>query len=196
MESSIKEIIPILGTSMDGGFYAGRIKVDGQPFALILLSKAEGEHRGVWIPRYKDVPGAKSYNDGLANTQAMAEAGSGIAKKAIDLGAYIPALDELEVIYRNLKPTARENYCYMRSGINVNAIEPTAPYAPDFTLQTQTELFQAGGAEAFAEEAYWTSTQYASDSVYAWYQYFLGGYQRYAYKYYKLRARFVRRLPI
>ena len=196
MESSIKEIIPILGTSMDGGFYAGRIKVDGQPFALILLPKAEGEHQGVWIPKYKDVPGSKSFSDGLANTQAMADAGSALAKKAIDLSAYIPALDELEVIYRNLKPTTRENYCYMRSGINVNAIEPTAPYAPDFPLQTQAELFQSGGAEAFAEEAYWASTQYASDSDYAWYQRFSGGPQYYAYKGGELRARFVRRLPI
>ena len=196
MESSIKEIIPILGTSMDGGFYAGRIKVDGQPFALILLSKAEGEHRGVWIPRYKDVPGAKSYNDGLANTQAMAEAGSGIAKKAIDLGAYIPALDELEVIYRNLKPTARENYCYMRSGINLNAIEPTSPYTPDFPLQTQAELFQSGGAEAFAEEAYWASTQYASASRYAWCQDFGNGGQHDDTRSRGLRARAVRRLPI
>lgn len=196
MKSSIKEINAILGTSMDNGFYAGRIKVDGQPFALILLPKAEGEHQGVWIPRYKDVPGAMSFSDGLANTQAMAEAGSGIAKKAIDLGAYIPAVDELEVIYRNLKPTTRQNSCYMRSGINLNAIEPTAPYTPDFPLQTQAELFQEGGTEAFSDDWYWSSTQYASASGFAWYQHFTSGHQYYTGKDGKLRVRFVRRLPI
>lgn len=76
MKSSAKEITPILGTSMDGGFYAGRIQIGEQGFALFVAPKAEGERdHAEWIANYKDVPGCKSYNDGAANTAAMVEAG-------------------------------------------------------------------------------------------------------------------------
>lgn len=40
--TSNTEITPIIGTSMGGGFYAGRIRIDGQLFALIVAPKAEG----------------------------------------------------------------------------------------------------------------------------------------------------------
>lgn len=196
MKSSMQEINPLLGTLMDGGYYAGRIRIEGQLFALIIPPKAESEHTAIWIPNYKDVPGAKSYNDGLANTQAMADAGSKIAKKAMDLGMYIPSLDELEIAYRNLKPSSRQNYCYARSGINLNAIEPTTPHTPEFPTQTQADLFKEGAEQAFSQEMYWTSTQHASASDYAWCQYFSYGLQDTYSKGLKLRVRFFRRLPI
>jgi len=196
MKTSIQEIPPLFGTLMDGGYYAGRIMIDAQPFALIIPPKAESEHQAVWIPNWKDVPDAKSYSDGLANTQAMAEAGSKIAKKALALGMYIPSLDELEIAYRNLKPSARPNSCYARSGINLNAIEPTPPYTPEFPSQTQAELFRKGAQEAFEPEWYWTSTQHASDSASAWCQDFGIGTQNTGYKTGKFRVRFFRRLPI
>ena len=118
MKSSIQEITAILGTSMDGGLYAGRIFIGDQPFALIVAPKAEGEHDETkWIANYKDVPGALSYFDGMSNTKAMAEAGSQLAKWALDLRIgglddwYLPSQDELEIIYRNLKPTTETNRC-------------------------------------------------------------------------------------
>ena len=203
MKSSIAEIQPILGTSMGGGFYAGRIMIEGQAYALIVAPKAEGEKNGsTWIGRNKSVTGALSYVDGLANTCAMAEAGSKLALWAQELRIggfddwYLPAQDELEVVYRNLKPTADENSCYARSGINLSAIEPTRPYTPEFPLQTEAELFKAGGSEAFDADWYWTSTQHAAYSGYAWYQDFNGGSQDYYGKSAELRARAVRRLPI
>lgn len=203
MKSSIQEITPIIGTAMGGGFYAGRILINGQPFALIVSPKAEGEmNPAIWIPNYKDVPGARSYNDGLANTRAMAESGSKLAQRVLDLRIndegewYLPAQDELEVIYRNLKPTTNQNSCYARSGINLSAMPPTLPYTPDIPLQTPADVFQQGGAEAFESDAYWSSTQHASVSDYAWYQYFSDGFQLYSITYDKLLARAVRRLPI
>ncbi len=188
---------------MDGGFYAGRIMIADQAFALIVAPKTEGEHApSIWIDDYKDVPGALSYNDGLANTKAMAEAGSDLAKWAMDLRIggnddwYIPSLDELEVIYRNLKPGTQENYCWARSGINMSAIPPTHPYTPQFPLQTVAESFQSGGAEAFEENLYWTSTRYVADKDYAWSQGFSLGYQGSSFTYDELRARAVRRVPV
>ena len=203
MKSSLKEISVIIGTAMDGGFYAGRIMVDGQAFALIVAPKAEGEsEEQEWIADYKDVPGAKSYFDGLSNTNAMAEAGSELAQWALTLNIgghsdwYLPSQDELEIIYRNLKPTTEENSCYARSGINLSAIEPTRPYTPEFPVQTQAELFQEGGSEAFEQEYYWSSTQHASHGDSAWGQNFLYGLQHYWGKDNGTRARAVRRLPI
>lgn len=203
MKSSTEEILPIIGTAMGGGFYAGRILVEGKPYALIVAPKAEGERNDViWIDDYKDVPGAKSYFDGLANTAAMAEAGSELAQWVRDLriGDHddwcLPAQDELEIIYRNLKPTTEENYVYNRSGMNLSAIEPTRPYTPDSPAQTQAEAFRAGGAEAFEPRWYWSSTQHASVSDYAWCQNFFNGYQNCFSTDSKLRARAVRRLTI
>ena len=203
MKSSIAEIPAIIGTSMGDGFYAGRFQLDGKVRALIVAPKAEGEQQDiVWNGTYKSIEGAKSFNDGLANTIAMAEAGSKLAKWARDLRIggnddwYIPSLDELEVIYRNLKPTTAENYCYMRSGINLNAVTPTEPYTPGFPAQTLAELFQAGGAEAFDPRWYWTSTQFASGSDSAWNQGFDDGSQDYDGEDFKFRARAVRSFVI
>jgi len=200
------ETTPILGTAMAGGFYGGRIRIDGQMFALIVAPKAEGQiDATIWIPNYKAVPGALSYHDGLTNTNAMAEAGSELAQRirALRIGEfddwYLPSLDELEVLYRNLKPGTQPNDCYARSGINLNAAEPTPPYTPGFPVQTQAELFKAGGAEAFDDRFYWSSTQHASHSDFAWGQHFGGGNQSYRYGWLtgsQLRARAVRRLPI
>jgi hypothetical protein len=204
MKSSTAEILPLIGTTLDGGFYAGRIIICDQPFALIVAPKAEGElDETKWIAGYKNVPGALSYFDGLANTKAMAEAGSKLAKWALDLRIgghddwYLPSQDELEIIYRNLKPTDETNSCYARSGINLSAIAPTRPYTPDFPLKTQAESFREGGEQAFCGDWYWSSTQHASFSSYAWFQYFYGGHQGYGYgKSAERRARAVRRFPI
>ena len=204
MSKPINENLPIIGTSMGDGFYAGRIRLDdGQVFALIVAPKADGQHADtLWIEEYKAVPGAQSYNDGLANTKAMAEAGSKLAKWALDLRIgdhddwYIPSQDELEVIYRNLKPTTEKNYCYARSGINLSAIEPTRPYTPDFPAQTNAELFKDGGEQAFNTALYWSSTQHAANSDYAWCQDFYDGNQYYSSTDDELRARAVRRFAI
>lgn len=204
MSKPINEILPIIGTSMGDGFYAGRIRLDdGQVFALIVAPKADGQHADtLWIDEYKDAPGAQSYNDGLANTIAMADAGSALAQWARSLRIgdhddwYIPSQDELEVIYRNLKPTAEKNDCYARSGINLSAVPPTRPYTTTLPAQTTAKPFTENGNEAFDAAGYWSSTQHAANSDYAWYQYFDCGDQHYSYTTTELRARAVRRFAI
>lgn len=203
MKSSPSEIQPIIGTSMAGGFYAGRIIIDGQHFALIVAPKQEGHQSDACL--FDDaiaVPAAASWNDGLANTKALAEAGSDLAQWALGLRIggfddwYLPSVDELEILYRNLKPTSDENYVYNRSGLNLSALEPTRPYTPTDPSQTQAELFKAGGAEAFDDRWYWSSTKHASYSDYAWYQSFDDGRQGCDNVDDTYRARAVRRLPI
>jgi len=199
-----REQVPIIGSVIAGGFYAGAIRINGQAFALIVAPQTDGDHApAIWIDDYKEVPGAKSYFDGAANTAAMVEAGSALAKwaQALSIGGftdwYLPAQDELEICYRNIKPTAGQNSQYARAGININAIEPTAPYSLRAPVQTPAIAFQEGGAEAFDAKWYWSSTQRAAGSDYAWCQNFDYGLQGYyGGTYTKLRARAVRRVAI
>lgn len=195
--------IPDPLSSFAGGFCVGRILITGVAYALIVAPRAEGDRAPImWHPKCPDVPGAKSYNDGRANTLAMAEAGSKLAQWALDLRIggfadwYVPSLDELELCYRHLKPTSEQNSCYARSGINLSADPPAWPYTPEAPVQTANEFFRAGGSEAFEEVAHWTSTQHASGSSLAWGQDFGNGYQGGWDKYGELRARAVRRLAI
>jgi hypothetical protein len=191
------------GTPFDGGFYAGRINVGGAAYALIVAPKPEGEHEdAAWNESRKSVEGAMSPADGHANTQAMAAAGSKLAQWALDLRIgdhddwYLPAQDELEIIYRHLKPTAEENYIYARSGINLSALPPTHPYTRELPAQTAAAAFQAGGEQAFDDVWYWSSTQYAAYGSCAWVQGFNDGDQDDGRKSGECRARAVRRLLI
>jgi len=187
---------------MPGGFFTGAIMLNGQRLAIITASKQHGEFRGIWQPDYADVPGAKSFVDGHANTLAMAEAGSPIAEQALALEIdglkdfFIPSQDMTELQYRAFKPTNDHNSQYGRSGINVSALPPTYPYAPNLPSQTLLEAFQDGGEEAFETEAYWTSTQHADISYCAWYQGVDNGDQYYGYKNNELLVRAVRSQPI
>ena len=191
------------GQPHEGGFYAGQILIAGQPYALIVAPKAAGQHKeSVWNKSHKIVEGALAYDDGLANTRAMAEAGSKLGKWALGLTIngfsdwYLPSQDELEILYRNLKPTPGKNWCYARSGINLSAIEPARPYTPDLPAQTSAEPFLQGAAEAFDPDWYWSSTQHVSNESSAWLQDFGDGDQYGSREDDTCRARAVRRSAI
>jgi hypothetical protein len=201
MDQNTQQAVPEIGEAFGGGSFAGRIRIDGNLYNLIVAPKADGEHKpAIWIAKDKDVPDAKSYDDGLANTKAMAAAGSKLAKWALDLRIgghddwYLPSQDELELAYRHLKPTTDENWCYARSGINLSAETPTRPYTPEFPVQTTVDTFKSGGDQAFEASLYWSSTQHAAHSDNAWGQTFDIGYQYYWGKSGKLRARAVRKI--
>ncbi|MGV7210470.1 DUF1566 domain-containing protein [Oxalobacteraceae bacterium A2-2] len=190
---------PEIGTAFEGGFFAGRIQIDGQPYALIVAPRAS-EQRAPWNSSLTRVDGALDLADGLANTRAMAAAGSDIAAGILASTIngfsdwYIPARDELEVLYRNLKPTDEENW--EGDGVNANSIPPGAEYTDDSPAQTTVEAFRDGGAEAFSESWYWSSTQHEASPGRAWDQDFDFGHQNYGRKSYAGRVRAVRRLPI
>jgi hypothetical protein len=185
------------GTEMDDGFSAGIINVDGTHYGLILPPKAESEHAPIaWNDSLKMIKGALSYCDGLANTKAMAKAGSKLAQWALDNKMHIPSLDEMELLYRHFKPGTAKNACYARSGINLSAVPPTYPYTPDSPKQTRLKAFLEVGAEAFGLAWYWTSTQRAAYPDAAWLQLFGNGGQYGGRKSLSYRARAVRRIKI
>ena len=107
---------------------------------------------------------------------------------------YLPAKNELEVCYYNLKPTTNTNNT--SSGINANAVPARASnYTSGSPAQTSAAAFiTSTGAEAFTVNNYWSSTQISA--MYAWTQLFQTGYQFSGDKvsYYFVRA--VRRVAV
>jgi hypothetical protein len=202
MDTIATDIPTTLGAPFAGGFITARIRIGDDVYALIVAPKKDGEHEDEsWSKNKKSVAGAASFFDGLANTEAMAAAGSPLAKWARDLRIggfddwYLPSRDELEILYRALKPTKNENYVW-RNGDNPSSVPPGYPYTEDSPAQTAASAFQKGGAEAFEATWYWTSTQSAGYESYAWCQSFSDGYQDYGHKGNVLRARAVRRVKI
>lgn len=197
------EVIPNnIAEPFAGGFYAGRVRVGDQVFAIIVAPKEGGEHDDtVWNGNAKAVAGAASFFDGRANTEAMAAAGSDLAKWALGLSLggfsdwYLPSRDELELIYRAFKPTKEDNYCWR--GDNPSSVPVGYAYSPDAPGQTINKAFRKGGVEAFDHTSwYWSSTQYAGLGGSAWVQDFGGGYQGIGHKSDAFLARVVRRVAI
>ncbi len=77
--------LPPIGTFMPehGGYFHGVLMIGSQIYGEVTGPKAECEVRDlVWLTEEKDIPGARSGSDSLANTIAMAEAGSPLALAA------------------------------------------------------------------------------------------------------------------
>ncbi|WP_430318175.1 DUF1566 domain-containing protein [Pseudomonas nitroreducens] len=191
----------VLGTPFEGGFYMGQYLINAERYALIRAPKALGFHDPIqWGERGLLIPGAASFVDGLANTRAMAEAGSELAAWALELSIgghndwYLGARDENEVVYRICKPTTDENWCSFRDGDNPSSLPPGYPYTALAPGQSHIAIFQEGGEEALEARGYWTSTQYGP--YYAWIQDFVDGGQGYDVKYFARPAFAVRRIKV
>ncbi|MCX2694994.1 hypothetical protein OO256_28785 [Pseudomonas sp. DCB_CB] len=87
--------LPERGQPLAGGIFVTRYWLNGQERALVLL---DDEFEGAWGKYGAKLEGAGSYSDGEANTRAMAEAGSHIAIKALELGAFIPSCLEGQLV--------------------------------------------------------------------------------------------------
>ena len=103
--------IPALGAQLEGGFFHGVVLIDGQLWGEVTGPKAECHVSGLaWHPYFTDIAGATSDFDGLANTRAMAAAGSPLAQAALASrsGGFddwaIPARGSQLMQWGNLKP--------------------------------------------------------------------------------------------
>jgi hypothetical protein len=189
-----------IGAPFEGGFYGGIIHLSDATFAVVWAPKAQGETKAAWLDSYTSVPGSASCFDSMANTKAMAEAGSDLAKWALGLEINghadwcIPARDVLELGYRNLKPTTGENCCSFRDGDNASSVPTGYPYTDESPAQTAAEAFKEGGPEAFEARWHWSSTQYSDFSAFL--QYFDYGTQINFSKSAEGRARAVRLIQL
>lgn len=187
--------LPEIGQAYGGGFFSGVTVQDGKRYMLITAGR-EHELEGEWGEYGTKIEGADSFTDGCANTEAMAAAGSELAQQvlAMSIGGHndwaIPARDQQELQYRNLKPTARENYCCGRDGDNPNSQPIGLLYKPESPTKTTVGAFREGGSEAFQAAWYWSSTQRSADSAFL--MTFAVGFQDFIGQDLELRVRPVR----
>lgn len=188
-----------IGQPYGGGFFSGITQENGKRY-INITAGATHELVGPWGKYGEKIEGADSFTDSLANTKAMAAAGSDLAEKvlALTIGGFtdwaIPARDVQELQYRHFKPTTEENWANSRNGDNPHSEPVGLLYSEEDPLQTVHEAFQEGGPEAFRDTWYWSSSQRSAN--YAFGQYFDDGDQFFLAKVNELRVRPVRRVLI
>lgn len=188
---------PAIGQPYGGGFVTGitRDPVTGKRY-LNITAGAAHEMVGKWGEYGEKTEGADSFTDSLANTKAMASAGSDLAAKVLALSIdgltdwAIPARDVQELQYRHFKPTIEENWANSRNGDNPHSDPVGHLYSEEDPLQTVHTAFQEGGAEAFRDTWYWSSSQRSASTAFG--LGFVDGYQGYVGKGHELRVRPVR----
>ena len=187
------QLLPSIGDAYGGGFYAGQISTSGNGVAthnLVVGPKASTNYNIRWTQNLTVIANVSSNIDGPTNTTNIANTASYGAAYAIELLTvggytdwYLPAKNELEICYYNLKPTATPNLVYFGGGVNPNAVPSRASttYTSGIPAQTSATQFQyPSGSEFFNPfgNGYWASTQGpSSPSLYAWRQLFNAGYQ-------------------
>jgi len=197
-----------IGQAYGGGFYAGKISTTANGVAthyLIVAPKASGEASGKTWGTPSVTTGVTSDINGPINSASLAALGAAyqaaVFCEGLTIGGYsdwyLPAKNELEVLYYNLKPTTDVNNT--SSGSNANAVSPE-PISTNYTsgspAQTSAGIgFRTGETEAFAFGGYWSSTEVSANSV--GYQSFINGYQGTINKDYGGNyVRAVRRVPV
>jgi len=196
-----------IGDAAYEGFYAGIIDTtqsgaidaadDYQTplrYALIVSPKSLEDSSKAWRTSNATVSGASTRWNGLAAQNALASATypafdycEGLSHPS-DGGSkwYLPALDEIELCYRNFKPTTNNNFTGARSldvfpavnwdnGENDASDPQGSAYTTSVPARTALSDWQSGNAQAFAAVGYWSASWRGSTS--AWAQRFLDGFQ-------------------
>jgi hypothetical protein len=195
--------LPAIGSALGGGFFAGQISTAGNGVAdynLVVGPIASAQNISKqWKTTNTTTAGTSSVIDGPTNSSNMNNASHPAAEfcEGLTIGGfsdwYMPAKNELEVCYYNLKPTTQNNDTSY--GTNTNAVPSrNSNYSAGTPAQTSAAAFQAGGAEAFDAEFYWASTERTSTE--GWREYFADGFQGGATKTNSYRVRAIRRVAV
>lgn len=200
---------PNIGDFWEGGYYTGKIGINGKIYALVLAPKSTGESPAPlpWKTSNTNTNNTLSLSDGWSNTQAMVAVGIGLhpaGKFCHDLVIdgyddwYLPSVDELEMCYRAFRPRTGNNSVTasgrpnIANGVNPSSIPPGEVYTLTSPAQTSLVEFQFGNSQAFTNVYYWTSSQ--KDPATGWIQTFNNGAQNYNNKSVSYSIRAVRRV--
>jgi hypothetical protein len=161
--------LPAIGAAYEGGYYGGLISqsMNGvATHALIIAPKATGQSIRACKTTGTATTGASSTFDGWANSNAANDAAHPATQWARGLSIatfsdwYIPALFELEILYRRFKPDGSEGNVTTH-GANPYAVPASANYTFSSPAQTAFPLFAIGGAQEFLAGGMGTSTRFA-----------------------------------
>lgn len=172
-----------IGDAYQGGFYAGQISTAGNGVAdynLVVGPVASAQSTLQCKTSNTSTAGTDSVINGPANSAAMNNASHPAAQfcEGLTIGGYsdwyMPAQNELEVCYYNLKPTTTANNTAY--GLNANSVpyRGATYYTTGVPAQTSATNFRSTGAEFFTSSVrYWSSTQ--SSGIYGVRLYFADG---------------------
>jgi hypothetical protein len=146
-------VFPNIGGAAGGGYYAGDIQQNGVVYGLIVSPKASGSVNAAYgIGAYGTSLNATSRIDGPVNTTSGATLGATAFAFCNNLVIgtysdwYMPAIDEVEVMFRNLKPSTQTNNTSF--GINSNAYPATTSnYTSTVPAQTSVVSFRYNNSE-------------------------------------------------
>jgi hypothetical protein len=195
--------LPNIGSAFGGGFFAGQISTAGNGIAdynLVIGPKSTAQSTLQWKIVNTSTAGTSSVIDGPANSAAMNDATHPAAQfcEGLTIGGfsnwYMPAKNEIEVCYYNLKPTTNSNNTAY--GINANAVPARASnYTAGTPAQTSAADFvTSSGAEAFDAAPYYSSTE--TSASYVWSQGFVDGAPYGGGKTTSRRVRAIRRVAV
>ena len=191
-----------IGAAFGGGYYAGSISTAGNDvadFYLVVGPMSSAKSNKQW--KTSNTGGdPTSVIDGPTNSSTMNSAVYPAAEfcEGLTVGGfsdwYMPARNELEVCYYNLKPTTDINVT--GSGTNANAVPSRGNYSTGDPAQTSAADFKDTGTEDFTANTYWSSTQNPSYSSYGRTQSFSSGQQSNAAKTANYNVRAIRRVAV
>jgi len=193
-----------IGDAFGGGFFMGQISTTANSvanFNLVVGPVASAEQFGYYKLTNTSDGGASSSFNGAANSAAINDADHPAAQfcEAVNVGGfsdwYLPAYNELEILYFNCKPSTQSNVTN-GDGANPYAVPARGSgYTSGTPPRTSAAAFQTGGAEACSTGTYWSSTQSGGGNR-AYAQGFNNGNQYTYLKFYYAKARAIRKVAV
>lgn len=160
---------PTIGSAYQGGYMGGQMSTSQNGAAthnIVVSPLSTGATTALWKTSTTASTNPDGY-DGYANSVALYTTGHNavIFCRNLTIGGYTdwycPSMQEIEILYWNLKPsiTAHNATIWPGNNIAVPSRAGMTTYATHPGM-TAVAIFQAGGAQAFLQDAYWTSNNW------------------------------------
>lgn len=161
------QAFPNVGDAYQGGYYFGTMLFDGQHYAMVVAPKAS-EVSAPLSSAYSELPqfpgtlisGRDICSWVLANVSGGASIEAILSATGYNGGGfndwYLPSTWELELLYRNLKPSTTANNTF--TGSNPYSVPTGSTYSAGSPTQTAVAAFKTGGAQALIATPYLSAT--------------------------------------